>query len=56
MLDTMVMGIPGVVPAPSFMNAILIYLLPNIWTSSHFHRTYYYSLCYYFVLPSVHET
>ena len=30
MLDIMVAGIPGVVPAPNFMNAILIHLFPNI--------------------------
>jgi hypothetical protein len=29
-LDIMVAGIPGVLSAPSFMNAILIYLFPNI--------------------------
>jgi len=30
MLDIMVADIPEVVPAPSFMNLILIYLFPNI--------------------------
>jgi hypothetical protein len=30
MLDKMVAGIPGVVPAPIFINAVLVYLFPNI--------------------------